>query len=123
MLSPTRLLLLPSLLSLALAALPQDRKCVSTLCLTSFKWCGSTECDFPDMVYPQNLYPGPFPTIIWKQDYQLSWTQTDHDTPVTLRWTFEDERGNYSARWEDSMLDRFHISLLVRTLPSPSTRS
>lgn len=87
----------------AYAFKPEDRKCDTSLCLQSFKWCNlhdnAEECYFPENVYPQEDYgPGPFPALVWGKDYQIKWTTKDSKTPVTIQWFFS----GIGSAWEHS---------------------
>lgn len=92
-------LLLLLTLPLIAAWRPTDRTCGGTsICLTSFKWCassGSRECYYPPNVYPQSDAAGPFPALVWEDEYEISWKGVRQDSgPVKVQWIFSNGGGN-----------------------------
>ena len=134
----TFLALLPFLPLAARAWNPENRDCDDRpLCLTSFKWCDphqNHDCSYPDEVYPQASYGGPFPTLIWGAEYKITWKLQDplNTDPVTIEWVFDgEEESDGGVRWRSSMLHpstsfaafriaRAHNSSAHRTASPPS---
>ncbi|KAF2195038.1 hypothetical protein K469DRAFT_743719 [Zopfia rhizophila CBS 207.26] len=110
-----RILIILTILRIAAAFDPKNRKCeYSYLCLTSFIWCNDDDCNYPEGVYPQADYGGPFPALIWGQEYDLTWRSDSASTPVTIQWVFDNEEESRSSptssvRWETNVTDTKHF--------------
>ncbi|KAF2796598.1 hypothetical protein K505DRAFT_335059 [Melanomma pulvis-pyrius CBS 109.77] len=101
------LLLLLLLLPLIAAWRPTDRTCGgTTICLTSFKWCeasGARECYYPPNVYSQSDDAGPYPALVWEEEYEISWKGVKQDSgTVTVQWIFLLD-GNHTVVWETEL--------------------
>lgn len=93
--SPLVVVVLPLLISRTHAWRPSENDCNNKICLTSFRWCesggGKRDCYYPDFVYPQEDYAGPFPALIWEKEYDLTWKVKDSqgNGDVNITWEFQ----------------------------------
>ncbi len=73
------------------------------VCLTSFRWCDSSPCDFPPGIYPQHdsldRNVG-YAMIRENRDYELTWENAPDE--VEIRWNVARGRWRQSAVWSKS---------------------
>jgi hypothetical protein len=79
------------------------------ICLTSFRWCDVSPCDFPENVYPLHSDLGRnvgYGVLDESENYTISWTGAHTDRQVLVGWGFGTPRhavGQYpNIRWEKS---------------------
>ncbi|KAH7368598.1 hypothetical protein B0T11DRAFT_350152 [Plectosphaerella cucumerina] len=77
------------------------------ICLTSFRWCDVSPCDFPENVYPLHSDLGRnvgYGVLDESENYTISWTGAHTDRQVLVGWNFGTPRhavGQYpNIRWE-----------------------
>lgn len=78
--------------SLLVAAASARSDCsLGTLCLTAFRWCDYTPCQYPDWAYPyksdMNGQPG-YALIAADADYVVTWAHAVPAFPVEFTWSF-----------------------------------
>ncbi|KAJ4179532.1 hypothetical protein NW755_012441 [Fusarium falciforme] len=69
-----------------------ERNCDNRLCLTSFRWCDSSPCDFPDNVLSIHSDLGDrntgYGVLLGTDEYNITWIHADSDHPVSIEWRF-----------------------------------
>ncbi|KAM0425957.1 hypothetical protein ACHAPT_008896 [Fusarium lateritium] len=103
---------------LCLSGVLAERNCENRLCLTSFRWCDSSPCDFPDNIFPvhsdlddRNTGYG---VILGTEEYNITWIHADSDHPVSIEWRFladadEPDYGGEVLTWEANTTDSHYV--------------
>lgn len=77
---------------LSLTGTLAERNCDNRLCLTSFRWCDSSPCDFPENVLPiqsdlDDSNTG-YGVLHGTGEYNITWINADADHPISIEWRF-----------------------------------
>lgn len=69
-----------------------QHNCDNRLCMTSFRWCDSSPCDFPDNVLSihsdlDDRKTG-YGVILGTDEYNITWIHADSNYPVSIEWRF-----------------------------------
>ncbi|KAL2674073.1 hypothetical protein Neosp_012519 [[Neocosmospora] mangrovei] len=86
--------------------------------MTSFHWCDSSPCDFPDNVFSihsdiddRNIGYG---VILGTDEYNITWINADSNYPVSIEWRFfaYDDEPDYGGRhlsWGINTTDSHYV--------------
>ncbi|RSL58401.1 hypothetical protein CEP54_007769 [Fusarium duplospermum] len=89
-------------LTCALAELSCDDRI--RICLTSFRWCDSSPCDFPDNILSihsdlDDRKTG-YGVLLGTDEYNITWINADSNYPVSIEWRFlvSESEPNYGGK-------------------------